>query len=115
MTVTMDELPDPPMYYDRKGVPITLRQWSDMYSRDPMGRIVKRDTVGTFSVSTVWIGLDHAFTVDPHRPHIFETMIFRIGEDGNRILDELYLERYSTEEESLEGHQVAVEYAKTLV
>jgi hypothetical protein len=53
-------------------------------------------------VSTVFLGLDHAWGDGP--PLLFETMIFGGTEDE-------YCERYSTWEEAEAGHKKAVEIA----
>ena len=53
-------------------------------------------------VSTVWLGLDHSFGLTSKTPIIFETLVFGGPFDGD-------MERYSTEEEALRGHQAMVE------
>lgn len=55
-------------------------------------------------VSTVWLGLDHAFGPGP--PLIFETMIFIDG------WTESYMDRYTTEAEAIIGHRRAVRLAE---
>ena len=60
-------------------------------------RHVARDERGDVVVSTVFLGLDHAFR--PGRPLLFETMIF----GGPHHLD---LARYSTWAEATAGHAV---------
>lgn len=120
MTIlSMDELPDPPMYFDMEGKPITLRQWVTARESPPEGgrpSVIKQESVGDYFVSTVWLGLDHSSGDGPLL--IFETMVFNTSdkakEDGNEWLEE-YCERYSTKEQALEGHLLAVEYAKTIV
>ena len=51
-------------------------------------------------VSTVWLGLNHAF-MPGGPPLIFETLIFGGRHDGE-------LQRYSTESEALAGHLHAI-------
>ncbi len=63
---------------------------------------VARETVNGVDVSTVFLGIDHAFGGGP--PLLFETMIF--GGPHNE-----YQERYSTWEEAEAGHKRAVELA----
>ena len=71
-------------------------------------RIVKRDEIGDILVSTVFLGLDHAW--DSDIPVLWETMIF----GGTH--DQEYQERYTSYEDALEGHEVAVEIAiKSLI
>lgn len=62
-------------------------------------RIVKRDEIGDILVSTVFLGLDHAW--DSDIPVLWETMIFG-GEHDQ------YQERYTSYEDALEGHKKAL-------
>ena len=55
-------------------------------------------------VSTVFLGLDHAFGSSP--PILWETMIFGGEHDG-------YEDRYSTKTEAEAGHAKAVELARS--
>lgn len=59
-------------------------------------------------VSTVFLGLDHSFTVLPdplhHKPVLWETMIF-----GGRL--DQYQERYTSLDAAKEGHAIAVQEA----
>lgn len=72
-----------------------------------LDRIVKQDQIGPYFVSTVFLGLNHAFGEGP--PLIFETMVFSNQDYGNA----LYEERYSTPSDAREGHARAVaEYSK---
>jgi hypothetical protein len=113
-----DRLVDPiferPMYFDRQGTPITMRQWALLRQRglDPDGhfgpnsyvRIGEDKIDATTTVSTVWLGMDHGFNygmVEHYRPVIFETMIF-----GGEYDD--YMRRYCSEEEARAGHDEAV-------
>ncbi len=59
---------------------------------------IEQETHGDANVSTVFLGLDHAFGGGP--PMLFETMIF--GGDHDE-----YCERYATVEEARAGHRVA--------
>lgn len=92
------------MYYDRQGNPVTMEAWSRSFS-DLAAKVVQQDTVDGFFVSTVWLGLDHAFSGGP--PLIFETMIFDQREDAESMSD-IYCERYSTEEAARAGHDRAL-------
>ena len=62
-------------------------------------RTVKRDEIGDILVSTVFLGLDHAWNSDV--PVLWETMIFG-GEHDQ------YQERYISYEDAVEGHQKAL-------
>ena len=58
-----------------------------------------------FHVSTVWLGLDHSFSLDRDRPPvIFETMVFTEFGGGGDV----YCQRYSTEKQALRGHKEAL-------
>ena len=68
-------------------------------------QIRKRRRDGKMFVSTVFLGIDHGWG-DEGAPLLYETMIF----GGPR--DQGYQERYSTLEEALAGHEVAVAMAQ---
>jgi hypothetical protein len=61
-------------------------------------------------VSTVFLGLDHAF--HGGAPELFETMIFPLDDEGavncRAALD--YQERYATRAEAIAGHARAVDW-----
>ena len=84
---------------DKEVVSATLLEWAEFFE-DTENRIINKTTVGKYSVSTVFLGLDHRFTSDG-LPLIFETMVFCDDkEDG--MYD--YTERYSTYQEAEQGH-----------
>lgn len=62
-------------------------------------RTVKRDEIGDILVSTVFLGLDHAW--EPSPPVLWETMIFG-GEHDQ------YQERYTSYKDAVEGHKKAL-------
>jgi hypothetical protein len=62
-------------------------------------RTVKRDEIGDITVSTVFLGLDHAWNT--FKPVLWETMIFG-GEHDQ------YQERYTSHKDALEGHEKAL-------
>lgn len=118
--------PDRPMYFDRKGVPITMREWGMLMESLDYRRVAWTE-VGPYFVSTVWLGLNHNFFDGP--PVIFETMVFSSElsfsrpvtlEDGTEILGgfphhESHDERrYHTEEEAVAGHVETVEQVQTV-
>jgi hypothetical protein len=105
-------------YYDRQGRPMSIADWVKSSEEKPDDRVVVSDTLfirnGAFStkktcvvVSTVWLGLDHGhnFGTKEYRPLIFETMVL-----GGLNSD--YQERYSTEQEAIEGHKRIVSACK---
>ena len=86
--------------YDRDGQPISMLHWTWLIEFHPEYKIVRHTHDSTPDlISTVWLGLDHSFgyLYGEHVPLIFETMIFG-GEHDQ------YQERYSTEEQALDGH-----------
>lgn len=68
---------------------------------NPSRKIVKQEYIDDIFVSTVFLGLDHAW--NSNVPVLWETMIFG-GEH-----DQSYQERYTSYEDALEGHQKALE------
>lgn len=90
------------MWYDRAGNSITVEQYRALQSFDaPEKREaairVAETFVGDQRISTVWLGLDHAFIGGP--PMIFETLVFP---------DCDICQRYSTETQALAGHDQIV-------
>jgi hypothetical protein len=103
-----------PQWYRRDGTPYTGPNAMVESSAD-LGnfeyKVVKQEFLwwGAW-LSTVWLGLDHRWGKGP--PLIFETMLFTpfqypsfiYGEKVHIFRGELDCERYSTEEEAIEGH-----------
>jgi len=65
-------------------------------------RIVKREMVGKYRVSTVFLGLDHRFGRGGP-PIVYETMVFEGGD-----FSDLDSNRYCTKEEAISGHKEMV-------
>lgn len=97
-------------YYDRQGKPLTMEQWIPLFE-DSNYKIVKQDYIpdgiGQIKVSTVWLGLNHS-RIGEGPPLIFETLIF-----GGEYDQEMY--RYTTEDQALAGHEIAVDLVKVNV
>lgn len=74
--------------------------WGTHFERE--NRRVARSQVNGFTISTVFLGLNHAFGDGP--AEWFETMVFGAG-----TLDEEYTRRYTTWEEAEDGHLKIVE------
>jgi hypothetical protein len=95
-------------YWARDGSEITLEQWSALLG-DLEYKRVGWTKVGDVIVSTVWLGLEHAFLLPPDTDspvHIFETMVFGPSEfDDNQW-------RYGTEAAALDGHARVVELVR---
>jgi len=89
------------MYYNKKGEKIDLQTYADLFKDDY--RFIKQDTLANGKwISTVWLGSDHSFGGDV--PLIFETMVF----PNKGSWGEIDMERYSTEEEAIKGHDALV-------
>ena len=67
-------------------------------------KTVAQDHIDTVFVSTVFLGLDHSW--DSEIPVLWETMIFG-GEHDQ------YQDRYTSYEDALEGHKVALNLVNT--
>jgi hypothetical protein len=91
--------------YDPKGRPISTKQWAELM-RDPAMKRVCSDMVEGLAVSTVWLGLNHAF--GRGAPLIFETMIFDHTDGAKRPWADLWMTRYSTMDEAIAGHRYVV-------
>lgn len=79
---------------------VSLEESYKVY-RDMDMKIVKQETVGDSKVSTVFLGLDHAWGHE-NGPILFETMIFDGYYEG-------FQRRYKTYDEALQGHKDTVE------
>jgi hypothetical protein len=78
-------------------------EWLDEH---PSRKIVKQEDIDGIHVSTVFLGLDHAMPWEKDKtPVLWETMIF----GGTH--DQEYQERYTSYEDAVEGHKVAVQIA----
>jgi hypothetical protein len=100
-------------FYDRDGNPIDLMEWARLIE-DFRYKIVAQEHILTPSgtpvfVSTVWLGVDHAFRLSGREVPIliFETMVF-MDLDDRTHMDDLDMVRYSTEEQAIAGHNETV-------
>ena len=83
---------------------IEAAEWLD---KNPERKAVKQEHIDDIFISTVFLGLDHAFPWDKDKtPVLWETMIFG-GEHDQ------YQDRYTSYEDALEGHQKAINFIKT--
>lgn len=53
------------------------QEWAEWFEKAGDRRIVAGDEIGDFLVSTVFVGIDPAASIDPAMPLLFETMIFQ--------------------------------------
>lgn len=91
------------MYFRRDGTPyVNALEWAKDFEKYELKRVARTNLWWGGSVSTVWLGLNHNY--GGGRPLIFETMVF-----GRSSWSELDMDRYSTEQEALAGHELMVE------
>lgn len=102
------------MYYDRNGDSITMEQWASLLENREYARIALDVLPNGLRVSTVWMGLDHAY--DGGIPLIYESMVF---DDANmekltfggrelKYSPDLDQRRYATEAGAIDGHRELV-------
>jgi hypothetical protein len=91
---------------ENKPVKSNIIQHSEWIEANPERKAVKQENVGIILVSTVFLGLDHAW--NSTTPILWETMIFG-GEHDQ------YQERYTSHKDALEGHEKALELVKSLI
>jgi len=70
-------------------------EWGEKFADFSKRQVADTSLLDTIRVSTVFIGIDHAWNDGP--PLVFESMVFGGEDDG-------YMERYSTWEEAEKGH-----------
>lgn len=80
-----------------------ILKWAQWYE-EFNNRVLKKDKIGELRISTVFLGIDHRL-FDEGPPILFETMIFGGQHDK-------YQERYTSWDEALEGHRVALELVR---
>lgn len=80
-------------------------EWAKWYATS--NRLLKKDQIGKYLVSTVFLGIDHGSWPEGGLPVLWETMIFNYK--GGELV-----ERYTSHDDALRGHKDAVDYAKGL-
>jgi hypothetical protein len=102
----LDELSDllgEPVFYAPDGTPCSRDEWAG-YRSDPKVCVVGRTQVAGDEVSTVYLGIDHGYSLDGrHRPVIYETLVFYSG--GSTGL----MRRYRDRAEAEIGHAETVD------
>lgn len=81
-----------------------LLQWAEWFGNIENRRIARTE-IDRLEISTVFLGMDHQFGLGGP-PLIFETMIFCIDRSQGK---DLYMERYSTWEQAIHGHDRIVQ------
>ena len=101
------------MWFDKKGRPITVED-ADKLLHDPNYKVIGQTIIGKKAVSTVWLGIDHSFSMNPdHKPVIFETTIFAYTKKKGIDCGKSYAQvRYATEKEAIKGHKLMVKHLK---
>ena len=89
---------------NHKPVPADVLVAAQWIEDNQKRRIVKQEYIDDIHISTVFLGLDHAY--GGGKPVLWETMIFG-GEN-----DQAYQERYASYEQAIEGHQKAINFIK---
>jgi hypothetical protein len=90
-----------------------LMEWAHWYETAGKDRIVCKEFIGDYEVSTVFLGLDHSFDDGP--PELFETMVFWKGSENDRrdgVVDDAPMYRAPTWELALEMHARAVVWVR---
>ena len=101
-TVLVPDLLHPAKYFDRKGNPITEIAWSILYQK-PKYRVVKKETIGKWLIKTIWLGMDHNYSIEEgEKPIVFETQVSWTNEEALDYPGKTF--RYHTEREALNGH-----------
>ena len=82
-------------------------EWAEQFKKMSHAdtRHVGNDMINGHHVSTVWLGLDHNYYGGP--PLIFETMVFH-----GYSCDDIYMDRYTTWEQAVEGHKKAIQWVR---
>lgn len=95
----------------KKVIEATREEWSRSFE-DPSSRVVEQTGIGEYLVSTVFLGLNHAFMGG--QGIWFETMVFEPA-PADRVLASVdqvevsgFSQRYRTWEEASQGHQAVV-------
>lgn len=86
-----------------------LMKWAKWMEKG--ARRVARDTIHGVIVSTVFLGLDHAFVGGHAKPVLFETMLKYPGKDNFSGWGG-YQKRYHTWSEAVKGHKKAIGFVK---
>jgi len=104
-----------PRYFNMEGQPVSMWDWAmgiELRQDRHVGDTYLRLRGRVYRVSTVLLGLDHSFSPWPHKPVIFETMVFV---DGDMAGEFGICERYCTKEQAKAGHARIVAEVRKLV
>ena len=82
-----------------------LIKWAQWFEHNDLH--VNRTKTDKYTVSTVFLGIDHSFGRDGP-PIVFETMVFKYGDWDSGDLQENDIDRYATIEDARAGHKAMV-------
>ena len=92
------------LYYDKDGKSLSFQEFITLFRNENYRRI-ELDSSDEYTVSTIWLGIDHNLDFEFTTPIIFETMVFGKGRESLECL------RAATLEEAKENHsRIAQEY-----
>ena len=94
------------IYRDKDGKEISLERFIELFE-DMQYRVIGRTRVGSFLVSTVWLGIPHPGGLPFALNRYFESMTFDV--EGN----EHTMQRYETLGEAKLGHEEMVKAYET--
>ena len=69
-------------------------------------RFLANDKANGHFISTVFLGINHGFL---GAPELFETMVFKLGPNGEPNMGGVEDDRYSTWDEAMAGHKAMVD------
>lgn len=99
------------MYYvldvDNQAVRVTVEVWAAWFEHVENRIVAKTEALPGVVVSTVFLGLDHAFNGGP--PVLWETLVFDDYEEGNMMW------RYTSHAAAMQGHDDACELVRAMV
>lgn len=85
-------------------------EWATWCENNRENKRVSKTTIGDSCVSTVFLGVDHNFSLyGDVTPVLFETMVYN---EANETWVDKYTERYCTYAEALMGHSLIVSRIK---
>jgi hypothetical protein len=87
------------MFKDKNGNKISLEQFADYMEDTNDYKKVKRELIGDYFISTVWLGVEH------FNGMYFETMVFLKSDIENGNWGDIEMFRYATLQEAIAGHE----------
>lgn len=113
----IDTIPRPDRFYmlDEHGEPFAIddmRVWAKWF--ETADRHVDRTEIGPYTVSTVFLGIDHSF--QNYEPVLYESLVFVRQPEGSEFewvsAGEYEMRRYATREQAQAGHDELVAEAE---